>query len=105
MREIKESSNILKYLLNNMPDGEIYIKPLININSREIEEYARVECPHGELGIFIKYDIQDKPTRFKVRSPSLVSVSLLKDAIINQRISDIGVIVSSFDICLSEVDR
>lgn len=105
MKEIRESSDILKSLLSNTPDGDVYIKPLIDVHSREVEEYARVECPHGELGIFIKYDIQDVPTRFKVRTPSLASVSLLKDAMVNQRISDVGVIVSSFDICLSEVDR
>lgn len=105
MKEIRESSDILKGILSNMPDGDVYIKPLIDVHSRKIEEYARVECPHGELGIFIKYDLKEVPTRFKVRTPSLVSVSLLRDAIINQRVSDVGVIVSSFDICLSEVDR
>jgi NADH-quinone oxidoreductase subunit D len=69
------------------------------------EAYGHIEAPRGELGFYLVSDGSPKPYRFKVRAPSLLNLTVLRDLIIGLKLADAVVIFGSIDICMGEVDR
>jgi NADH-quinone oxidoreductase subunit D len=69
------------------------------------EAYARVESQTGELGFYLVSDGSIAPYRFRVRSPELLNLTVLRDISIGWKIADLIAIFASIDIALGEVDR
>ncbi len=69
------------------------------------ETYGRIESPKGELGFYIVSDGTPKPYRYRVRPPSLVNLTVLKDLCVGHKVADAVIILGSIDIVLGEVDR
>ena len=74
----------------NCPPGEIYFGH---------------ENPKGELGFYINSKGGGTPHRMKIRSPSFVNLSILPELLPGHMISDVVIILGSFDFVMGECDR
>lgn len=105
--EMRESVKILEQALRDIPGGPI-IDPkarLRGLRPKAGEAYGRIESPKGELGFFLISDGTTNPYRYRVRSPSLINLTVLEDMCLGRSVADIVVILGSVDIVLGEVDR
>ena len=105
MLEMRESVQILRQALDGIPEGEIMGKAPRVFKPKPAEVYGRVEGPKGELGFYLIADGTPKPYRYRVRPPSLINLTVLRDMCLGQKIADAVVILGSIDIVLGEVDR
>lgn len=105
--EMRESVDILKQALKDIPDGPI-IDPKAKIRGfkpKPGEVYGRIESPKGELGFYLISDGTPKPYRYRVRPPSLINLTVLEDMCLGEKVADVVVILGSIDIVMGEVDR
>ena len=105
--EMRESIEILKQALSQIPEG-----PVINPKSKVRglrppagEVYGRIEAPKGELGFYLISDGSPAPYRYRVRPPSFINLTVLEDMCLGHTVADAVVILGSVDIVLGEVDR
>jgi NADH-quinone oxidoreductase subunit D len=71
--EMRESVNILRQALQEIPEGPFSADVKIrNFKVPAGETYARIESPKGELGFHLLSDGTMKPYRYRVRPPSLI---------------------------------
>lgn len=105
--EMRESLKILNRALADIPEGPI-VDPKAKIRGfrpKPGEAYGRIESPKGELGFYLISDGSPKPSRYRVRPPSLINLTVLEDMCLGQKVADVVVILGSVDIVLGEVDR
>jgi len=109
MEEIKESLRILQQCFEEfveLPPGP-YRTPVDWVfhppAGREI--YSRIESPRGELGYYLVSDGGANPYRFRVRGPSQINLTALKDMTVGHKVADAIAILGSIDIVMGEVDR
>ncbi|MBS7640341.1 MAG: nickel-dependent hydrogenase large subunit [Candidatus Bathyarchaeia archaeon] len=106
--EVFESINIIKAILDRLPNGSI--RPEENVfrimkRIPEGEAVSLVEAPRGELLYFVKTDGKGGLIRLKVRTPTFSNLLSLKRMLVGCEIADIPVIVASIDPCLSCTNR
>ena len=101
--ELKESLNILRYCLENLPAGPIRAAPPRAAPKSEI--LSRYEAPRGELVHFIRTNNTDKVERLDIRTPTLANWTSVAVSLVNQNLADIPVIVAAIDPCLSCTSR
>ena len=73
--------------------------------SRGATPTATWKAPKGELGFYLVSDGSIAPYRCKIRSPSLINLSVLRDILIGWKLADMIVTFGSIDINMGEVDR
>ena len=105
MLEMRESVKILEQALADIPEGEIMGNAPRVFKPKPGEVYGRVEGPKGELGFYLIADGTPKPYRYRVRPPSLINLTVLRDMCLGGKIADAVIILGSIDIVLGEVDR
>jgi len=128
--EMRESLNIIKQCLNNMPEGSIKLddskitNPLrSNIkNSMEAlihhfkfftegitisrdETYTATEAPKGEFGVYLVSNGSNKPYRCKIKAPGFGHLQALNMMSKGHMLADIVTIIGTQDIVFGEVDR
>jgi NADH-quinone oxidoreductase subunit D len=69
------------------------------------EAYVPIEAPKGELGFYIVSDGTVSPYRCKIRGPSFVNLTLLKEMMVGYKLADGIVSLGSLDFNVGEVDR
>ena len=69
------------------------------------EAYARIEHSKGELGFYVVSNGSGNPWRYRVRSPSFISLNALADMCKGYKVADAIVTLGAIDIVLGEVDR
>jgi NADH-quinone oxidoreductase subunit D len=107
MLEMRESISILDQALGGLPGGPI-LDPKAKqrgLRPKAGEAYGRIEGPKGEIGFFLVSDGTGNPTRYRVRAPSFVNLTILEDLCLGHSIADAVIILGSIDIVLGEVDR
>jgi len=105
IEEIKQSVRIIEQAMEQLPEGEVRTRVSPTLRPPKGEAYGRIEGPKGELGFYLVSDGSAKPYRFKVRAPTLLNLTLLRDMIIGWKLADAIVTFGSIDICMGEVDR
>lgn len=112
IREMSESSRIVRELIDNVPEGPICGHKPIKIATQERAQsgqaYACLESPRGELGTYVIGGGANKgasPYRLKIRPPSLHAVSCLPYVLPGHTVSDAVTILGSTDPIIGEVDR
>ncbi len=105
MLEMRESVEILKQALADISEGPIMGKMGKVFKPKPKEVYGRVEAPKGELGFYLIANGTTKPYRYRVRPPSFINLTTLRDMCLGQKVADAVVILGSIDIVLGEVDR
>jgi membrane-bound hydrogenase subunit alpha len=101
--ELWESTQIVKYCLENIPKGPIRVDTLKNPPKGEI--FSRYEAPRGELVHYIRTNGTDKVERVDIRTPTLANWTSVAMCLVNQNLADIPVIVAAIDPCLSCTSR
>ena len=130
VRELRESSEIVKQALDGMPEGPIKADaPGIVLPDREKmktqmealiyhfkiitegfavpagEVYQAVESPRGEMGYYIVSDGTAKPYRVHMRAACLANLQTLPTMCEGGLIADVVAAIGSIDIVLGEIDR
>lgn len=105
--EMRESVKILQQAFRDLPAGPIMDPKarLRGLRPKPGEAYGRLEGPKGELGFYLISDGSPNPTRYRVRPPSLINLTLLEEMCLGHTIADAVCILGSIDIVLGEVDR
>ena len=101
-RETLESIKIIEQALDNLPSGEIAVKPGEPL---EKEEVGRAEAPRGELVYYIKSNGTNIPERVKVRTPSFANDFTLVEMLRGDLVQNARVIIESIDPCFACTDR
>jgi len=105
MLEMRESLEILKQALEDIPEGPVMGNAPRVFKPKPQEVYGRIEGPKGELGFYLIADGTPQPYRYRVRPPSFINLTVLRDMCLGQKVADAVIILGSIDIVLGEVDR
>ncbi|HHW18400.1 MAG TPA: NADH dehydrogenase subunit [Firmicutes bacterium] len=101
--EIEESLKIIRYIIENLPDGPIAVKAPRRIPAGEA--CSRYEAPRGEDIHYVRSGGGDKPLRVKVRAPTLANINAVAQSMRGARVADIPIIIAGIDPCFSCTDR
>ena len=106
MQEMRQSIRIIEQCVEQIPDGPVRADlPLVLRPPAGAESYGRVESPKGELAFYLVSDGGIAPYRFKIRSPSLLNLTIIRDLLVGWKLADMIVNLGSIDINMGEVDR
>jgi len=106
MEEMRQSVRIIKQAAEKIPAGPVMANQIPRlIRPPAGETYSHVEAPKGELGFYLVSDGSIAPYRCRIRGPSLINLTALREMSIGWKVADLMVIFGSIDICLAEVDR
>ena len=128
--EMRESTKIVRQVLEKMPEGEIILnKPkkvlphktevytkmeelihdfmIVNfgINPPVGEIYHSIEGSKGELGFYLVSKGEGHPWKCKIRSPSFNNLQSLPKLVVGHMISDVVAIIGSIDPIMGEADK
>ena len=110
--EMRESLKILQQALKDIPGGAAIspkglalVKAPRTFRPAKGEAYGRIEAPKGALGFYLVSDGTPQPYRYHVRAPSFVTLTILEDMCLGQKVADVIIILGSIDIVMGEVDR
>jgi NADH:ubiquinone oxidoreductase subunit D len=128
--EMKQSLEIIKQCIDNMPQGLISVddhkltppsKHLLhhsmesvihhfkyyseNIKIKKGHIYTAVEAPKGETGVYLISDNTSTPYRCKIRAPGFAHLQSLHHMTVGHLIADLVTIIGTQDIVFGEVDR
>lgn len=106
LREIAQSSEIIKQILDNLPDGD-YINPSVNLNSviPPGESYSRVESSRGLLGCHVVSEGLAFLNRVQFRVPSMANFEIIPHLLKKIHIEDVPIVLASLDLSVAERDR
>ncbi len=105
VEEMRQSLRILEQAAKVLPAGDCRVRVPVTYRAPAGEAYAHVESPKGELGFYLVSDGSLSPYRFKIRAPSFINLTVLRDLLIGSKVADSVVILGSLDIVMGEVDR
>lgn len=101
-KEIFESINIIRQVIDRMPDGEISIKVNGNPNG---EYFARLEQPRGEVIYHIKGNGTKFLGRMRVRTPTFANMPALFKILQGCDLADVSILILIIDPCISCTER
>ncbi len=106
MQEMRQSLRIIEQCVEQIPEGPVKVElPLVLRPSAGVEAYGRVEAPKGELAFYMVSDGTIAPYRCKIRSPSFINLTVLREMLIGWKLADMIVTFGSLDVNMGEVDR
>ena len=105
IEEMRQSVRILEQALKHIPEGPVQEKVPRIFKPPVGEAYGCVEGPKGEMGFYLVSDGSIAPYRCRIRAPSLLNLTALKEMVVGWKIADAMAIFGSIDICMGEVDR
>ena len=107
MQEIRQSMRIIEQCVDQIEPGLVRIPelPLVLRAEPGAEAYGRVEASKGELGFYLVSDGGIAPYRCKIRSPSLINLTITEHLLVGWKLADMIVSLGSIDINMGEVDR
>jgi NADH-quinone oxidoreductase subunit D len=106
IQEIHQSIRMVKQCIQQIEPGPSRADvPLILRPPAGAEAYGRVEASKGELAFYLVADGGISPYRCKVRSPSLINLTVTEHLLVGWKLADMIVTLGSLDINMGEVDR
>ncbi len=107
LEEMRQSVRILEQCIEQICPGTHIAEgiPALLRPPEGKEAYGHVESPKGELGFYLISSGGISPYRCKIRSPSLINLTILRDILIGWKIADMIVVFGSLDVNMGEVDR
>ena len=104
--DMKESCNIVRQLLDKMPEsGEVRTKLQPNPKGPAGESYKRVESGRGALGYHIVSDGTPKPYRVKISVGSFRNMLALPYLLVGNKLADMPAVYWSLNYWPVEADR
>lgn len=105
IQEMRESVRIIEQCVRDIPRGPVRARAPYFIRPPAGDAYAAVEGPKGELGFYLVSDGGIAPYRCKVRAPSFINLTPLKEMVVGWKMADLITIFGSMDVVIGEVDR
>ena len=106
MQEVHQSIRIINQCMEQIEPGPARLDlPLVLRPEAGREAYGRVEASKGELGFYLVSDGGIAPYRCKIRSPSLINLTVIEHLLLGWKLADMIVSLGSVDINMGEVDR
>ena len=106
MQEVHQSLRIINQCVAQIEPGPVRLDlPLVLRPAAGREAYGRVEASKGELGFYLVSDGGIAPYRCKIRSPSLINLTVIEHLLLGWKLADMIVSLGSVDINMGEVDR
>jgi NADH-quinone oxidoreductase subunit D len=106
MQEIHQSARIIRQCMERIEPGPVRLDlPLVVRPEAGAEAYGRVEASKGELAFYMLSDGGVSPYRCKIRSPSLINLTVTEHLLVGWKLADMIVTLGSLDINMGEVDR
>jgi len=133
LEEMRQSANIIRQLIDNIPGGPVNISPETKtvqppkdqvygsieglmqqfemiMTNRGFqaplgEVYGAIESANGELGYYVISDGSNKPWRARTRPPTFINYQTFAKMIEGHTISDIVALIGSLNIIAAELDR
>jgi NADH-quinone oxidoreductase subunit D len=106
LREITQSMELLKQVVENVPSGDFINRKLEkDFLVPSGEAYSRIESSRGLLGCHVVSDGTAFPSRVQFRPPSLANLMALPHLVTGIRIEDLPVVLASLDLGIAEADR
>ncbi|MFH1560882.1 MAG: NADH-quinone oxidoreductase subunit D [Chloroflexota bacterium] len=103
--EMRQSLRIVEQCMEQTPEGSVRVEVPQLIRPPTGDAYGHVEAPKGELGFYVVSDGSIAPYRCKIRSPSFINLTVLRDLVMGWKLADMIATFGSLDIILGEVDR
>ncbi|MCI0794957.1 MAG: NADH-quinone oxidoreductase subunit D [Chloroflexi bacterium] len=106
IQEMHQSMRIIKQCIQQIEPGPVRLElPLVFHPKPGAEAYGRVEASKGELAFYLVSDGGVSPYRCKIRSPSLINLTVTEHLLVGWKLADMIVTLGSMDINMGEVDR
>ena len=107
-QEARQSISIIRQVLENMPEGEVYNK-VPNPMKWTVpagEAWAKTESVRGEVGFYVVSDGSDKPRRVHVKGAAYThGVTVLEKILPGSNIADVSFTLNSLGVCPPEIER
>ena len=103
--EMYQSLNIIEQLIDNIPEGDFYVKQKPIIKVPEGQWYFSVEGASGEFGVYIDSKGDKSPYRLKMRPMGLSLVGALDPMLRGQKIADLVTTGAAIDFVIPDIDR
>ena len=105
IKEIYQSLDIIEQLVDNIPEGDFYIKQKPIIKVPEGQWYFSVEGGAGEFGVYLDSRGDKNPYRVKLRPMGLTLVGAFDKMLRGQKIADLVATGAAIDFVVPDLDR
>ena len=105
IQEMYQSLDIIEQLIDNIPEGDFYIKQKPIIKVPEGQWYFSVEGASGEFGVYLDSKGDKSPYRLKLRPMGLTLVGALDSMLRGQKIADLVTTGAAIDFVIPDIDR
>ncbi len=105
INEMYQSLNIIEQLIDNIPEGEYYIKQKPVIRVPEGQWYFSVEGGAGEFGVYLDSRGDKSPYRVKLRPMGLTLAGAFDKMLRGQKIADLIATGAAIDFVIPDLDR
>lgn len=103
--ELRQSVRIIEQLIDNIPEGDFYIKQKPIIRVPEGQWYTSVEGSRGEIGVYLDSKGDKSPYRLKFRPMGLPLVSAMDEILRGEKIADLISVGATLDYVIPDIDR
>jgi len=105
IKEMYQSLNIIDQLIDNIPEGDFYVKQKPVIKVPEGQWYFSVEGASGEFGVYLDSRGDKSPYRMKMRPMGLSLTGALDPMLRGEKIADLVATVAAIDFVIPDIDR
>ena len=105
IKELYQSLNIIEQLIDNIPEGDFYVKQKPIIKVPEGQWYFSVEGASGEFGVYLHSKGDKSPYRMKMRPMGLTLTGALDPMLRGQKIADLITTGAAIDFVIPDIDR
>ncbi len=105
IQEMYQSLDIIEQLIDNIPEGDFYVKQKPVIKVPEGQWYFSVEGASGEFGVYLDSRGDKSPYRMKMRPMGLTLVGALDPMLRGQKLADLVTTGAAIDFVIPDIDR
>ena len=103
--EIRQSIRIIEQLVDNIPEGDYYVKQKPIIKVPEGQWYFSCEGSRGEIGVYLDSKGDKSPYRLKFRPMGLNHVAAMDEMLRGEKIADLVTTGAALDFVIPDIDR
>ncbi len=105
IKEIFQSMANIKIASKQIPPGNHKLNIGHDFHIPSGDAYVSVESPRGKLSVWLSSEGGTHPSRVKFNTPSFHLLALVEKTLTGIHVEDVFLILASFDLSFSEVDR
>ncbi len=103
--EIWQSSELILETLKKLPEGNHRVELGMNFTPPAGDVYTEIESPRGYFGVYLESNGGVSPVNVRFCTPSYLTLRVVPWLMQKEMVEDIGIILSTLDVSVSEVDR